>query len=75
MKAAYARWPWLQYDYRRRRINPREICPSCAFAGVKEMRFNPIEKKVVVQCPRCLACWAHDPVVTAQVWAKPPSEE
>lgn len=74
MKAIYARCPWLLADYRRRRINPRELCPSCGFAGVKDMRFNHVEKVLVVQCPRCLACWAHDPLVKAQAWAKPPEE-
>ena len=71
----YRRFPWLMVAYRRRRINPRELCLACGFAGRKDLRFDPIEKVVIIQCPQCQACWSRAPLVNASVWAKPIAEE
>ena len=75
MKVVYARWPWLTADYRRRRINARELCPACLFSGRKDMKFDSVGKMVVLQCPRCQACWAHAPAVNAAAFARPIEEE
>jgi len=74
-KLVYARFPWLRYDYRKRRINPREICPGCGFAGRKDMKFNPVEKRLILQCPRCMSCWSHEPLLNPSVWVKTPEAE
>jgi hypothetical protein len=68
-------FPWLSYDYRHRRIKKRQICPACGNHGKVSTRFDPAEKKMVCQCPTCLACWGFEPVVRCDQWAKLPRVE
>lgn len=67
-------FPWLSYDYRRR-VRLREKCVACGDTGRKDLRYDPVEKLVIVQCRICLAAWGHDPLVSAGKWAKPITEK
>ncbi len=80
MLARLVRWlirlfPLLSYDYRHRRIRRRQVCPACANKAKVDIRFDPVSKQIVCQCPTCLACWAYNPVVRSDVWAKLPKVE
>jgi len=80
MLARLVRWlirafPILSYDYRRRRIKRRQFCPACANKVKVEMRFNPAQRQVVCQCPRCLACWGYDTAVKPDQFAALPKVE
>lgn len=68
-------FPWLSADYRERRVPRRQKCLACGNGGRKDLRFDPIEKIVIVQCPVCLAAWGYNPVVNPGKWAKPITEE
>ena len=79
MLAAVVQWlirvfPWLSYDYRRR-VRRNEKCVACGSTGRKDLRYDPVEKLVVVQCPICLAAWGRDPLVKAGKWARPVTEK
>lgn len=70
-----ARFPWLSADNRKRRVRRRQVCLACGDGGLKDLRYDAVEKVVLVQCPICLATWGRDPIVQAQKWAKPITEE
>ena len=80
MLAAFVRWlirlfPLLSYDYRHSRIKRRQICPACGNKVRVEIRFDALSRQVVCQCPLDLCCWAYNPVVKSEVWAKSPRVE
>ena len=68
-------FPWLSWDYRNRRIKRRQMCVACGARGKKDLRYDPIQKVVIVQCPLCLAAWGYNPVVNAGKWAAPVTEK
>jgi hypothetical protein len=68
------RWvPWLSWDYRHRRVPKRQMCPACGDFGKKDLRYDPGEKVVIVQCPTCMAAWGFAPIVADGKWARPPA--
>ena len=80
MLAAFVRWlirlfPLLSYDYRHSRIKRRQICPACGNKVRVEIRFDVLTKQIICQCPIDLACWAYNPIVKSEVWAKSPRVE
>ena len=79
MLAAFVRFlirlfPFLSYDYRHR-IRPRMQCPACGTYRKHAMKFDALEKLVILQCAQCSAQWGYNPRVKAQTWAKPVVEE
>lgn len=68
-------FPILSYDYRHRRIKPRQICLGCGSMVKVEMRMVPQLAQIMCQCPLCLSCWAYNPVVKPDVWASLPKIE
>lgn len=78
MLAAFVRFliwllPWLSADYRRR-IKPTCKCPACGDNSRKAMKFDAVEKLVVLTCQVCSAQWGYNPIVTATKWAKPETD-
>ena len=70
------RWfPILSYDYRHNRIKPKQRCPGCGNRVKVEMRLVPTLGQIMCQCPLCLSCWAYNPVVKMNAWAKLPTIE
>jgi hypothetical protein len=67
--------PWLSWDYRNRRISRRQKCLACGNGGRKQLRYDPEQKLVIVQCPICMAAWGREPVVRAALFSKPAAEE
>ena len=70
--------PWLSYDHRRRRrvaIPRKQTCKACGNRVKVDMRYDPGQKQVVCGCPICFAMWAYDPIVKAEKFAKPITEE
>ena len=67
--------PWLSWDYRNRLIPRRQKCLACGINGRKDLRYNPVDKLVIVQCPVYLAAWGYNPVVNPGKWAKPITED
>jgi hypothetical protein len=67
-------FPWLSWDYRNRRVRQRQKCLACGNGGKKDLRYDPLQKLVIVQCPICMAAWGLEPVVNAGKWAKPITE-
>jgi hypothetical protein len=68
-------FPWLSAANRARRIHRRQMCLACGAGGRKDIRFDPTEKMVLVQCPVCLATWGYNPVVNAGKWVAPNVEK
>lgn len=60
--------PWLSFDHRNRQIKRRQKCVACGIGGKKDLRYDPVEHMVLVQCPVCLATWGYDPIVKTQKW-------
>ena len=80
MLARFVLWlcrllPFLSYDYRQRRIRRKQICPACGNKVRVEIRMDSAGGQVICQCPIDLACWAYNPVIRADVWAKLPKVE
>jgi hypothetical protein len=70
-----ARYPVLSADVRARRVPAVQVCLACGDVGKKDLRYDPIEKLVIVQCPVCMAAWGREPLVNAGKWSKPIQEE
>jgi hypothetical protein len=69
--------PWLNYAYRHR-IRPKQLCPACGDRGPHEVKFNPKADPtplVVLTCRICSARWGYNPIVKAQKFVKPATEE
>lgn len=80
MLARFVLWlcrlfPILSYDYRHKRIRKRQMCPGCGNFGKVSIRMDQGSGDVICQCPVCLACWAYNPVIRRDVWAKLPKVE
>lgn len=80
MLAAFVRWlirvfPILSYDYRHRRIKRRQFCLNCLNKVKVTASLDTRTGDTVVQCPFCMACWAYNPVVKRELWAKLPKVE
>ena len=67
-------FPILSYDYRRRRIRAKMMCPACGCYRRHHKTFEPKEQVVVLTCVECGARWSYNPVVRAQDWVKPAEE-
>ena len=71
-------FPFLSADYRdrrRRRINPKQQCPACGAIERQDVRWEPVQKMVIVNCVICDAAWGFAPVVKVEKWQKPKTEE
>lgn len=64
-------FPWLSWDYRNRRIKPRQMCPACGAIKKHDMQFDPAQSLVVLTCGECKATWGYNPIVNTQIWFKP----
>jgi hypothetical protein len=67
-------FPWLSADYRARRIKPRQACPACGAVKKHAMRFDPVQKLVILACVCCGANWGYSPLINTTKFVKSTEE-